>query len=87
MLKILQGFPEAVFRGVYTECLLGDKDVWSTEQEYRLKRAITFGPIVGLRSNFYKGFQRLFPLGLLWNGYSKMSMCGRSNLSIGSKGL
>jgi hypothetical protein len=56
MLKFVQGFPEAVFRGVYTECLLGDEDVWSTEQEYRLKRAITFGPTVGPCSNFYRGF-------------------------------
>jgi hypothetical protein len=34
MLKFLQGFPEIVFRGVYTECLLGDEDVWSTEEEH-----------------------------------------------------
>jgi hypothetical protein len=56
MLKFVQGFLEAIFRGVYTECLLGDEDVWSTEQEYRLKRAITFGPTVGSCSNFYRGF-------------------------------
>jgi hypothetical protein len=62
-LKFLQGFPEAVFRGVSTECLLGDEDVWATEQEYRLKRAITFGPTVGSLSNFYYCFQRLFSLG------------------------
>jgi hypothetical protein len=55
-LKVLHGFPEVVFRGVYTECLLGDEDVWSTEQEYRLKRSITFGPTVGSHSNFYRGF-------------------------------
>jgi hypothetical protein len=67
MLKFLQGFPEAVFRGVYMECLLGDEDVWSTEQEYRLKKAITIGPTVGLRLNFYWGFQRLFLFGKLWN--------------------
>ena len=67
MLKFLQGFPEAVFRGLYTECLLGDEDVWSTEQEYRLKKAITIGPTVGLRLNFYWGFQRLFLFGKLWN--------------------
>jgi len=67
MLKFLQGFPEAVFRGVYMECLLGDEDVWSTEQEYRLKKAITIGPTVGSRSNFYWGFQRLFLFGKLWN--------------------
>jgi hypothetical protein len=57
------GFPEAVFPGVDMEWLLGDEDVWSVELEYRLKRAITFYPSVGSRSNFYKGFQRLFSLG------------------------
>jgi hypothetical protein len=48
-LKFLQGFPEAVFRGVDMEWLLGDEDVWSVELEYLLKRAITFDPIVGSR--------------------------------------
>jgi len=49
------------------EWLLRDEDVWSVELEYRLKKAITFDPTVGSRSNFYKGFQRLFVLGKLWN--------------------
>ena len=56
MLKFLQGFPEALFRGVDMEWLLGDEDVWLVELEYWLKRAITFDPTVGSRSNFYKGF-------------------------------
>jgi hypothetical protein len=34
------------------EWLLGDEDVWSLVLEYRLKRAITFDPTVGSRSNF-----------------------------------
>jgi hypothetical protein len=36
-LKFLQGFPEFIFlsdRGVYTKCILGDEDVYSTVQEY-----------------------------------------------------
>ena len=33
--------------------LLGEEDVWSGELEYRLKRAITFDPTVGSRSNFF----------------------------------
>ena len=45
------------------EWLLGDEDVWSVEVEYQLERTITFGPTVGLLSNFYRGFQRLFSLG------------------------
>jgi hypothetical protein len=84
-LKFLQGFPEAVFRGVSTECLLGDEDVWATEQEYRLKRAITFGPTVGSLSNFYYCFQRLFSLGL-WNRCSVRRMFGRQPWVSAQKG-
>jgi hypothetical protein len=40
---------------VAMERLLGDEDVWFVELEYRLKRAITFDPTVGSRSNFYLG--------------------------------
>ena len=47
MLKFLQGFPEALFRGVDMEWLLGDEDVWLVELEYWLKRAITFDLTVG----------------------------------------
>jgi hypothetical protein len=86
MLKFLQGFREAGFRGVYTECLLGDEDVWSTEQEHRLKRAITFGPTVGSRSNFYRGFQRMFLLGKLWNRSWVMMMSGRQPCVSAQKG-
>jgi hypothetical protein len=45
------------------EWLLGDEDIWSDKQEYRLKRAITFDPTVGSLTNFYRDFQRLFSLG------------------------
>jgi len=60
---MLQGFPEAVFLGVAVELLLGDMDVWSVKLEYRVKRTITFDPIVGSRSNVLKCFWRLFSLG------------------------
>jgi hypothetical protein len=49
------------------EWLLGDEDVWSVELQYRLKKAITFDPTVGSRSNFYKGFDKLFSSGKQWN--------------------
>ena len=45
--------------------------------EYRLTRAITFDPTVGLRLNFYSGFQRLFSLGKLLNRCSVTRMSGR----------
>ena len=66
-LKFLQGFPEPLFICVAMEWLLGDENVWSVKLKYRVKRAITFGPIVGSRSNFYSCFQRLFSLGKPWN--------------------
>jgi len=51
--------------------------VWSLELEYRLKRAITFCPTVGSRSNFYRGFQRLFSLAKLLNRCSVTRTSGR----------
>jgi hypothetical protein len=59
------------------EWLLGEEDVWLGEHEYPLKRAITFDPTVGSRTNFYIGFQRLFSLGKLWNRYLVTRMSGR----------
>jgi hypothetical protein len=58
-----QNFPEAVILGIAMAWLLDDKDVWSVEYEYRLKRAIPFDPNVASHSKFYRGFQRLFSLG------------------------
>jgi hypothetical protein len=37
------------------EWLLGDEDVWSVELEYWLKKAVTFHPTIGSRSNFFRG--------------------------------
>jgi hypothetical protein len=47
-----QTFTEVVFLGVAMEWLLGDEDIWLLVVEYQLKRAITFDPTVGSRSNF-----------------------------------
>ena len=62
MFKFLREFLEAVFIGVAMEWLLGEEDVWSPVLEYQLKRAITFDPTIGSRSNFYRCFQMLFSL-------------------------
>jgi hypothetical protein len=85
-LKFLQWFPEAIFLGVVTQWLLGDEYVWSVELEYRLKRSITFDPTVRSRSNFYRGFQRLFSLGKLLNHFSVARTCGRQPLVSAEKG-
>jgi len=49
-----QTFTEVVFLRVAMEWLLGDEDVWLLVVEYHLKRALTFDPTVGSRSNFYR---------------------------------
>jgi hypothetical protein len=54
---------EAVFIWVAMESLLEDVEVLSAMLEQQLKRATTFDPIVGSRSNVYTSFRRLFPLG------------------------
>jgi len=59
-----QKFLEAVFLGVAMEWLLHDEDVSSVKLEYRLKRAITFDPIVGSRSKFYRGFPEAVFIGV-----------------------
>jgi hypothetical protein len=46
-----QTFSEDVFLKLAMEWLLGDEDVWPVELKDRLKRAITFDPIIGSRSN------------------------------------
>jgi hypothetical protein len=69
------------------EWLLGDEDVLSVKLEYRLKRTIIFDPTVGSRSNFYRGSQRLFSLGKLWNRCLSDEDVWSPTLSIGSKGL
>jgi hypothetical protein len=85
-LKCLQGFPEAVFFGVTLEWLFGDGNVLSASMEDPLKRAIIFDPTDGSRSNFYRGFQRLFSLGKLLNHFSVARTCGRQPLVSAEKG-
>jgi hypothetical protein len=74
--KFLQGFPKAIFLGVVMEWLLGDEDVWSGELEYRLKRVLTFDATVGSCSNFYRGFESLFWLVMIWNRCLETRMSG-----------
>jgi hypothetical protein len=48
-------FLEVVFLGVAMEWLLGEEDVLSPILEYGLKRAISFDPTVGSRTNVFRG--------------------------------
>jgi len=38
--------------------------------EYLFERAITFDPIVGSPSKFYRSFRKLFSMEYMWNRYS-----------------
>ena len=80
MLNFLHEFPDVVFFMVAMESLLGDEDVLLATLELRLKRAITFDPTVGLRSNVYMSFRRPFSLGLLWNSNSVTRRCGMPDI-------
>ena len=61
-LDCAQTFPQDVFLVVAMEWLLGDEDVWSPVLEYRLNRALTFDPTIGLHSKISRGY---FP----WSSY------------------
>jgi len=59
-LNFLQDFPDAVFLIVDVEALLGEAEVSALETSVRFHRAVTFDPIVGSPSNFYKSFRTPF---------------------------
>jgi hypothetical protein len=58
------------------EWLLGDEDIWSVALDHRFKRAITFDPTVGSRSNFSRS---CFP----WGSYG-MTTGGRGCMVAGT---
>jgi len=68
------------------ESLLGDEVVLLAKLGYRAKRAISFDPSVGSRSNFFLIFRMLFSLGYLLNRYLVTWRSGRPRLRNGSKG-
>jgi hypothetical protein len=47
------------------ESIVGDDDVWSSQAGWTVRRAITFDPTVGSRSNFYWSF--LMPFSMQWD--------------------
>jgi len=52
------------------ESLLGEAEVSSPRPEYPFETAITFDPIVGSPSKFYRSFRTPFSRVLMWNRYS-----------------
>jgi len=79
-IKILQEFPDALFHGVDEESILDDDEVWSSQAGWTVRKAITFNPIVGSRSNFYRNFRMNFSIEWMRNRYSMMMRSGRARL-------
>jgi hypothetical protein len=51
-IKLLQEFPDELLHGVDEESILDDDEVWSSQAGWTVRKAITFHPTVGSRSNF-----------------------------------
>jgi len=79
-IKLLQEFPDALFHGVDEESILDDDEVWSSQAGWRVRKAITFHPIVGSRPNFYRSFWMHFSKEWMSNRYSMMMRSGRARL-------
>jgi hypothetical protein len=79
-IKLLQGFPDALFHGVDEESILDDDEVWSSQAGWTVRKAITFDPTVGSRSNFYRSFRMHFSMEWMRNRYSMMMRSSRARL-------
>jgi len=79
-IKLLQEFPDALFHGVDEESILDDDEVWSSQAGWTVRKAITFNPTVGSRSNFYRSFRMHFSMEWMRNRYSMMMRSGRARL-------
>jgi len=71
-MKLLLEFPDAVFHEVDVGSILGDDEVWSSQASWTGRKAITFDPTVGSRSNFYWSFRSLFSMERMRDRYSVM---------------
>jgi hypothetical protein len=85
-IKLLLEFPDAVFHEVDEGSILGDDEVWSSQAGWTGRKAITFDPTVGSRSNFYWSFRMPFSTHWMRNRYSVMMRSGRARLDGWSKG-
>jgi hypothetical protein len=78
--KLLLEFPDALLHGVDEESILDDDEVWSSQAGWTGRKAITFNPTVGSRSNFYRSFRMNFCMEWMRNRYSMMMRSGRARL-------
>jgi len=79
-MKLLLEFPAALFHAVDEGSILGDDEVSSSEASRTVRKAITFDPTVGSRSNFYWSFRMPFSMRWMRDRYSVMMRSGRSRL-------
>jgi len=78
--KLLLEFPDAIFHVVDEGSILGDDEVWSSQASWTGRKAITFDPTVGSRSNFYWIFRMPFSMQWLRDRYLVMIRSGLSRL-------
>jgi len=79
-IKLLLEFPDALFHALDEESILDDDKVWSSQAACTVRKAITFDPTVGSRSNFYWSFRINFSMQWMRDQYSVMVRSGRSRL-------
>jgi len=79
-MKLLLEFPDALFHGVDEGSILGDDEVWSSQARWTGRKAVTFDPTVGSRSNFYWSFRMPFSKQWLRDRYLMMMRSGLSRL-------
>jgi len=79
-IKLLLEFSDELFNGVDEESILDDDEVWSSQAGWTVRKAITFDPTVGSRSNFYRSFRMHFSMEWMRNRYTMMMRSGRARL-------
>jgi hypothetical protein len=80
-MKLLLEFPDALFHALDEESILGDDEVLSSLTGWTSRKAITFDPTVGSRSNFYWSFRIPFSTHWMRNRYSVMMRSGPARLN------
>jgi len=85
-MKLLLEFQAALFHAVDEGSILGDDEVWSSEASRTVRKAITFDPTVGSRSNFYWSFRMHFSMEWMRDRYSVMMRSVEPGLMNSLKG-
>jgi len=79
-MKLLLEFSNALSRKVDQASILGVDEVWSSQASWKVRKAITFDPTVGSRSNFYWSFRMPFSMQWMRDRYSVKMRSGPARL-------